>query len=69
MNDSTQITYEEVRADANIRVVDVTATSSGGTVNTIDYTVSTLNSSVNMPNNSTVTYTVKVTNLYTTVHI
>ena len=51
-----------VRIDANIRVVNATATSNGGTVNTVDYTARTINSSVTMPNNSTVTYTVTVTN-------
>lgn len=51
-----------VKPDPKVRIASVIATSSGATVSATDYTFDTISSSVSMPNNSTVTYTVEVSN-------
>lgn len=51
-----------VKPDPKVRITSVIATSNGATVSATDYTYNTISSSVSMPNNSTVTYNVEVSN-------
>ena len=51
-----------VTPDPKILITSVTTTSNGATVSTTNHTFDSISSSVSMPNNSTVTYTVEVSN-------
>lgn len=51
-----------VKPDPKIRITSGITTSNGATVTTSDYSSDSVSSNVSMPNNSTVSYTVEITN-------